>query len=435
MCGADPTTTNHESGTGRGGIWAALARSIVRRALRLLRHGRIELHDAGGVSVHGDPDSDLRACVRVRHPGFHRAVAFEGNIGAAESYMRGEWEVDDLTALCRIVVRNRDAFNALDGVWSTLAKPLRQITHFLSRNTTRGSRRNIAAHYDLSNEFFGLWLDESMLYSSGLYRGETGTIPTVDLARAQHEKMARVVRMLRLSPTDHLGEIGTGWGGMALHAARTSGCCVTTTTISAEQAKLARRRVEASGMSSRVTVVEQDYRRFTPPNAAGFDALVSIEMVEAVGAAFLPGYFDACARLIKPDGRFLMQAIVIVDEHYDQALGHVDFIKKYIFPGSFMPCRGILRREAARAGFEVEDTFEMGNDYAETLAEWRRRFRDRIGEVRALGFGEEFVRMWEWYLCYCEAGFREGHLGVVQMTMRKKHAPQSTEGAERREMK
>jgi cyclopropane-fatty-acyl-phospholipid synthase len=349
--------------------------------------------------------------------------------------MRGEWEADDLTALCRIVVRNRDAFNALDGIWSTLAKPLRQITHRLSRNTTRGSRRNIAAHYDLSNRFFGLWLDETMLYSSGLYRGETAAIPTVDLARAQREKMDRVVRMLRLSAADHLGEIGTGWGGMALHAAHTSGCRVTTTTISAEQAKLARQRVEASGMASRVTVVEQDYRRFTAPNSAGFDALVSIEMVEAVGAAFLPGYFDACARLLKPDGRFLMQAIVIVDEHYDQALGHVDFIKKYIFPGSFIPCRGILRREAGRAGFEVEDSFEMGNDYAETLAEWRRRFRERIGEVRALGFGEEFVRMWEWYLCYCEAGFREGHLGVVQMTMRKTVSPQSTQGAQRRDKK
>jgi cyclopropane-fatty-acyl-phospholipid synthase len=170
-----------------------------------------------------------------------------------------------------------------------------------------------------------------------------------------------------------------------------------------------------------VAVVEEDYRRFAGPGSSGFDALVSIEMVEAVGAAFLPGYFDACAGLVKPGGRFLMQAIVIVDEHYEQAVGHVDFIKKYIFPGSFMPCRGVLRREAVRAGFEVEDVFEMGMDYAETLAEWRRRFRERIGEVQALGFGEEFVRMWEWYLCYCEAGFREGHLGVVQMTMRRTH--------------
>jgi cyclopropane-fatty-acyl-phospholipid synthase len=407
-----------------GGAW--LSRRIVEGALRLLRHGRVELIDGSHRRVYGDEGAELRVVVRVREAGFYRAVAFEGNIGAAESYMRGEWAVDSLTDLCRIVVRNRDAFNALDGMWSTLAKPARAIGHWLSRNTARGSRRNIAKHYDLSNEFFGLWLDETMLYSSGLYRDRAGAIPAAELARSQREKMDRVVRMLGLKAGDHLGEIGTGWGGMALHAAQASGCRVTTTTISAAQAKLARERVAAAGLSDRVSVVEQDYREFAPPPSptgatasAGFDGLVSIEMVEAVGAAFLPSYFASCARVLRPGGRFLMQAIVIVDEHYDQALPHVDFIKKYIFPGSFMPCRGVLKAEAARAGFEVEDVFEMGLDYAVTLSEWRRRFTERLDDVRRLGFGDEFIRMWEWYLCYCEAGFREGHLGVVQMTMRK----------------
>lgn len=409
-------------------VGRGLAKVVLQRALGLIRCGAITIVDRGVRTTYGR-GGGLHATVTVRGSRFYRAAVFGGNIGAAESFVRGEWACDNLTDLCRIIVRNRDAFNAMDGWWSSLAKPVRAVSHVLARNTRAGSRRNIAKHYDLSNEFFSLWLDGSMMYSGGLYRDGAGVQrPGQDLEGAQRAKLDRIADVLELGPGVRLAEIGTGWGGMALHAAE-RGATVETTTISREQAAFARRRVAEEGKAGAVAVVEEDYRDFAGLSSGRrgrFDALVSIEMVEAVGHQYLGSYFDACSRLLKPGGRFLMQAIVIVDEHYEQALHHVDFIKKHIFPGSFMPCRRVLCEEAARAGFAVTDTFEMGIDYAETLAEWRRRFDAAVPEVRGLGgaglaggFDEAFIRMWRWYLCYCEAGFREGHLGVVQMTMTK----------------
>jgi cyclopropane-fatty-acyl-phospholipid synthase len=399
-----------------GGVVSAVAKRLVHGALSRVRDGQIDLAEGGDRRVFGG-GTDLSATVRVLDRAFYPSVAFGGNIGAAESYMRGEWVCDRLTDLSRIVVRNRGAFNALDGVTTLLAKPARAVTHWLRRNTVSGSRRNIARHYDLSNAFFEAWLDPSMMYSSGLYRTTAGVLPPEDLEGAQAAKLARIVAQLGLKPGDHLGEIGTGWGGLASYAARSAGCRVTTTTISRAQAGAARER--ARGLP--VEVIEEDYRVFAAARPGAFDSLVSVEMVEAVGHQYLLEYFRCCQRLLRPGGRFLMQAIVIVDEHYEQALHHVDFIKKHIFPGSFIPCRRVLREGAAAAGLRARGSFEMGMDYAVTLAEWRRRFFAALPRIRALSpsFDDRFIRMWEWYLCYCEAGFREGHLGVVQVLMEK----------------
>lgn len=424
-----PPTASHatrgtsDSARSRGGLAGIAARVLLRGALRRIRRGRVELVDGGRRERFGAAEGgeELTATVHVKSPAFYRAAAFAGNIGAAESYMRGEWSCERLTDLARIVVRNRAAFNAIDGVWTTAAKPMRAVGHWLRRNTRAGARRNITAHYDLSNEFFGLWLDGSMMYSGALYRTAAGTIAPTDLESAQRAKLDRIVRRLGIGPGSRLAEIGTGWGGLAIRAAE-AGAGVTTTTISREQAGLARRRAAEAGVGDRVEVVEEDYRDFAGRRPGAFDALASVEMVEAVGREYLPEYFRACAGLLRPGGRFLMQAIVIVDEHYEQAAGHVDFIKKYIFPGSFMPCRRVLAEEAERAGLGVVERFEMGEDYATTLAEWRRRFKEAEPAVRRLSpkFDDRFIRMWEWYLCYCEAGFREGHLGLVQVLMEKR---------------
>ncbi|QOJ01790.1 MAG: class I SAM-dependent methyltransferase [Phycisphaeraceae bacterium] len=391
---------------------ARLARHAVARALAKVRSGRITLTDGGWTLSAGEPAdaATLHAAVRVLSPAFFRAVAFGGTVGAADSFARGEWACDDLTALCRVIARNRDAFNALDGPFATLAKWVLGLRHARSRNTAEGSRRNIHAHYDLSNEFFALWLDPSMMYSCAVFEEPDGTpVPPHDLERAQRLHLDRLTAALDLAPTHHLAEIGTGWGALALHAARSSGCRVTTTTISPAQARLARDRIADAGLTDRVAVIERDYRDFPGVH----DRLVSVEMIEAVGHQFLGEYFSACARLLRPGGRFVLQSIVIDDRYYEEGLASVDFIKARVFPGSFMPCRRVIREHAARAGLRLESEVEIGPHYATTLREWRRRFMARLPEVRALGFDEPFVRTWEFYLAYCEAGFAERHLGDV----------------------
>lgn len=394
-----------------------LARKLVLSALSKLSHGQLTIIEGHHKHSFGSPAPDgLAATVRVRDPWMYHAVAWGGSVAAGESYTRGEWDTTDLTSLCRLVVRNRHVFNAVDGRWTWPIKLARAIAHFLSRNTRAGSRSNIAAHYDLSNDFFALWLDESMMYSCAIYENADGSpIPATNLEAAQRARLDRIVSRLALTPRDHLLEIGTGWGAMAAHAAATSGCRVTSTTISKEQARWARLRVTRQRVADRVSILEQDYRDLE----GTYDKLVSLEMVEAVGHQYLDTYFRTCSRLLRPGGTFLMQAIVIADEHYEVGLKYVDFIKKHIFPGSFIPSRAVLAAAARRAGFEIIGVDEIGPHYATTLAEWRRRFFERQSDVRRLGFDDRFIRMWDFYLCYCEAGFLERHLGDVQYLFRK----------------
>ena len=374
-----------------------------------LRGGTLLFHDALGSRLLGTADGadPLQVHVTVRSPEFYRQVAMNGSVGAGESYMDGHWECSDLVALVRLLVHNRDLLDGMEGGLARLGGIAMRVWNRFRRNTRDGSRRNIAAHYDLGNALFKLFLDDNLMYSSALFAD-----PGESLESASRRKLDRICRKLDLQPGDHVVEIGTGWGGFAMHAAANYGCRVTTATISAEQHALAVERIAAAGLQDRVTVLLQDYRDI----AGSYDKLVSIEMIEAIGHTYLDTYFEKCAALLKPDGLALIQAITIEDNRYQQALDSVDFIKRHVFPGSFIPCVSALIDASTRVSdLRLVGLEDIGPSYAITLNHWRKRFLSRRDEVRKLGYDERFVRMWEYYLCYCEGGFMERSIGTVQM--------------------
>jgi cyclopropane-fatty-acyl-phospholipid synthase len=403
-------TTNASSRLG----WAArLTRKRILQRLAPLPFGRIVIEDVDGQHTlgAGEARADLHAVVRVHDEQFYDALASGGSVGAAESWVRGEWSSPDPVAVTRVLAANIDLLNAIDDRTGLMDRAALRLLHTLNRNTRSGSRRNIQAHYDLGNSLFEQFLDPSMMYSAAIFPGADTT-----LEEASRCKLERVCRMLELKPEDHLLEIGTGWGGMAEHAARHFGCRVTTTTISREQAAFARERIRNAGLEDRVTVLERDYRELE----GTFDKLVSIEMIEAVGHRFLPRYFASCSRLLAPHGLMLLQSILIPDQRYARARRSVDFIQRYIFPGGFLPCSGEILRQVGRVtDLQLLDTLDMTRDYALTLAEWRRRFHARAGQIRDLGYSEDFVRLWDWYFAYCEGGFRERAIGTSQFLFAK----------------
>jgi cyclopropane-fatty-acyl-phospholipid synthase len=382
-------------------------RAQVLGRLAALRAGHVTLEDAGGTQQFGSGTAALSARVQVRDGAFYRHLALRGSVGAAEAYMEGLWESDDLVTLIRILVANRELLDGLDGGAARAAGWALRAAHALRRNSLAGSRRNIAAHYDLGNEFFALFLSSDLMYSCALWQPGADT-----LERASLNKLERICRRLQLCAADHVVEIGSGWGGFALYAAREYGCRVTTTTISQEQHRLTQARVHAAGLAERVTVLRQDYRELR----GQYDKLVSIEMVEAIGAEFLPGYFAQLTQLLKPAGLALLQAITIEDHRYEQALRSVDFIKRHVFPGSFIPSlQALLSAKTQASDLALLHLEDFGPCYARTLAAWRARFLERVDEVRAQGFDERFVRLWNFYLAYCEGGFRERSIGVAQL--------------------
>ncbi len=390
-----------------------LAKTLLLHQLRKIRDGRLRMIDADAVETFGAATAaaPFEVTIRVRSPRFYPEVVFGGTLGSGEAYMNGYWQCDNLTGLVRLMVINRDLMNDVDSGWSTLSAPLLKLAHWLNRNDKLGSRRNITAHYDLGNKFFELFLDESMAYSCGIFESDTAS-----LLQASTAKFDAACSKLKLRAGQHLLEIGTGWGGLAIHAARHYGCRVTTTTISREQYEFAKDSVARAGLSDRVTLLLEDYRDLR----GRFDALVSIEMIEAVGHQYLDRYFRCCGELLRPDGAMLLQSITIRDQFYDQARRSVDFIKRFIFPGSFIPSVQALVDAAARASdLKLSHLEDIGPHYARTLKIWRERFLARQAEVRALGYPERFVRMWEFYLCYCEGGFEERQLGDVQMLFTK----------------
>ena len=391
--------------------YGALDRLLRRRLLATLdglRGGQVVVRDALGTAELGEPGG-LRAELDILDPGFYRAAAAQGSVGAGEAYMDGLWRCDDLVALVRLLVINRDRLDAMETGLARLGGLALRGWHALRRNTRAGSRKNIAAHYDLGNDLFELFLDPTMMYSSAVFADETET-----LEQAQFRKLERICRKLDLKPGDHLVEIGTGWGGLAIHAASRFGCRVTTTTISKEQHALATERVAAAGLSDKVTVLLEDYRDLR----GEYDKLVSIEMIEAIGHQYLETYLAKCASLLKPEGLALIQAITIEDHRYEQALHSVDFIKRFIFPGSFIPCVSAIANAAARASdLRLVNLEDIGPSYALTLRHWRQRFMSRLDEVRALGYDERFIRMWEFYLAYCEGGFLERSIGDVHLLL------------------
>ncbi|MGB1657498.1 MAG: class I SAM-dependent methyltransferase [Longimicrobiales bacterium] len=389
-----------------------LAKRAVRAQLDALDRGRLTLIDGDRTSVHGTTDG-LSATVNVLDPGFYRAVAFGGHVGAAEAYADGAWTTPDLTALVRLFVRNREVLDGMETGLARVAQPLRHFLHARNRNTESGSRRNIHAHYDLGNDFFREFLDETMTYSAGIFDDPVSTLNDASIS-----KYDRLCRKLDLGPDDHVVEIGTGWGGFALHAASTYGCRVTTTTISREQHGLATQRIREAGLDDRVSVMLEDYRKLT----GTFDKLVSIEMIEAVGHHYFETYFQQCAHLLAPHGLAAIQAITIQDRFYESARREVDFIKKYIFPGSCIPSISALSRAAAPTDLRLVHLEDLTPHYAETLRRWRARFFDRWDRIEAQGFDEHFKRIWEFYFCYCEGGFDEAVLGSIQFLFAKPQA-------------
>lgn len=378
-----------------------------------LKHGEIRLVENNHVHTFGRVSSTCSLCVEVvvHRPQFYQRATLGGDVGAAESFMDGDWTCDDLASLIRILIANAQSAAARPSRMAWLVEPFRRLGHWLNRNTRSGSRRNIAAHYDLGNDFFELFLDETRMYSCGVFERPDST-----LYEASTAKNERICRKLQLSPDDHLLEIGTGWGGFAIHAASRFGCRITTTTISREQYEFAVKRIADAGLSDRITVLFQDYRDLT----GQYDKLVSIEMIEAVGDEFLNQYFATCGQLLKPNGLMALQGITIADQLYDGYIRRVDFIQKYIFPGGCLPsvtriCDAITRASDLRL-FHLED---LAPHYARTLQCWRDRFRERLSDVKRLGFDDRFIRMWEYYLSYCEGAFLERNCGLVQMVFTK----------------
>ena len=389
----------------------AFARRVILRSLSKMSHGAMTLVEDGERQVFGDGADGLAAKITVHSPRAYRLIAFGGTVGAGRAYIEGLWSTNDLPALVRIFIRNQDALMDLESGTALAMRQAARIFHALRRNSRRGSKRNIAEHYDLGNDFYRLFLDETMAYSCGVFSS-----PGMSMKDASTEKFDRICRKLELSPSDRVIEIGTGWGGFALHAAKTYGCHVTSTTISEEQYRHARERVEAEGLGDRIEVVNRDYRDLT----GQYDKLVSIEMIEAVGYEFFDTFFATCARLLKPNGVLAIQAITSIDQKFDRLRREVDFIQHYVFPGSCLPSITALTESATRASdlrlFHLED---LTRHYVTTLQEWRRSFWSKIDRVREQQFSESFIRLWDFYLSYCEAGFAERYIGNAQLVMVK----------------
>ena len=382
-----------------------LLRSQLLARLDALDHGMLVVRDALGEHRFGRTGGDALPVVHlwIDDPSFYRAVAAQGSVGAGEAYIAGQWRCDDLVGLVRLLVRNRELLDGMEGGLARLGGWALRSWHAL--------RRNIAAHYDLGNDFFALFLSPDLMYSSAMFAS-----PDEDLETASYRKLDAVCRKLALAPGDRVIEIGTGWGGFALHAARHYGAHVTTTTISREQHALASQRVAEAGLQDRVTLLLQDYRDLQ----GQYDKLVSIEMIEAIGAQYLDTYFATLGRLLKPEGLALVQAITIEDHRYEQALRSVDFIKRHIFPGSFIPSvAAMLAAKTRSSDLALVHLEDFGPSYARTLHDWRERFLARREDVRAQGFDERFLRMWEFYLAYCEGGFLERSIGVAHLLLAK----------------
>ncbi|MEN0582606.1 MULTISPECIES: cyclopropane-fatty-acyl-phospholipid synthase family protein [unclassified Kosakonia] len=385
-----------------------IARWILFRLLSGIQQGSITLREGAQAFHFGDTSATLRAEVQIVAPGVYWRLVTGGSLAAAEAWIAGDWETSQLTALLQILALNSRVLGRLESGFRWLSRPVERLRHWTRRNHRQQARENIAAHYDLGNAFYAQFLDENLLYSSALFADDNQ-----DLADAQQAKMARLCEQLALTPADHLLEIGTGWGAMAEYAARHYGCRVTTTTLSQEQYRWASERIARAGLQDRVQVLLCDYRDLT----GEFDKLVSIEMIEAVGQRYLPTFFKTCQARLRPGGKMALQAITIQDQRYRDYSKSVDFIQRYIFPGGFLPSITAMNDWMTRhTDFVVRNLFDMGPDYARTLAHWRQRFNHAWQEIEKLGFDNRFRRMWLYYFGYCEAGFNARTISVVQLT-------------------
>ena len=386
----------------------ASARTVLR-LLQQLRHGSLSISLPDGSTQTMGDGLGPHVSVHMHNWKPFGAALKSGDIGFAESYLDGDWTTPQLPALLGLLAANRQALDdVIHGSWT--GRLFYRIRHLLNRNTKTNSRKNIHAHYDLGNSFYSLWLDGTMNYSSGIFEGDLQQ----DMQQAQHAKVRRALHMAGVQQGQRVLEIGCGWGALAEKATVEFGAHITGVTLSTEQLAWAQQRLAALGMDTRADLRLQDYRDI---NDGPYDAICSIEMLEAVGREYWPTYFQSVARLLKPGGRACIQSIVIQDRLFDRYIRSTDFIQQYIFPGGCLPCPSEFRREARAAGLQVVDELAFGRDYAETCRRWRADFLARKDEVLALGFDERFIRIWEFYLAYCEAGFDAGDIDVVQYTL------------------
>jgi len=394
----------------------ALYKKLIVSQLKRIHVGGIVLIENDEKLHFGDASKlgDDVVTIRITDPRTYKMVLTGGTIGAGEAYMLGYWQVDNLVGLIQLMLKNRAGMQNMESRFSWVKKSWSSILNKSRINSLRGSKRNIVAHYDLSNDFFSLFLDPTMMYSSAIYENDEQGLNEASIFKLNH-----ICQRLKLTEDDHLLEIGTGWGGMAIHAAQNFGCRVTTTTISDEQYDYAKARIEKLGLSDRITLLKKDYRLLE----GQYDKLVSIEMIEAVGHQFYDEFFKGCSSLLKPDGLALIQAITATDQRFEIEKNKTDFIRRYIFPGGCLPSNNIIFSTLARCtDMHCVGLEDITRFYARTLQEWRERFLAALPEVKAMGFDDVFIRMWEFYLAYCEGGFRERQINTTQFVFAKPEA-------------
>jgi cyclopropane-fatty-acyl-phospholipid synthase len=411
--GSQLAQSDQHSRTDVHGIDRLWLKALLRLSRRIeVGQLQIRLPDGDSVTVTGRTEPQHRAVLHIHRARAARRLLVSGTIGFAEAYMDGDWDTPDLAGLIALALQNEAAVGpAVDGIAAT--RWLHRLRHLARRNSRRGSKRNIAYHYDLSNAFYTRWLDATITYSSALFR-----TADEDLEAAQLNKYRRLADVLELRPGQHVLEIGCGWGGFAIFAARNYDCRVTGLTVSREQWTYARERVERSGLANRIDIRLQDYRDVT----GEFDRIASVEMFEAVGETYWPTFFDTVRARLRPGGIAGLQIILIAEERFARYRRNADFIQHYIFPGGMLPSPEAMRRQVTRAGLYLADRFGFGSSYARTLAAWQQRFQRAWPEIECAGFDRRFKRMWEYYLAYCEAGFRTGALDVAQFRLEKRGA-------------
>jgi len=388
-------------------------RSLVFSVLAKIDYGQIELVDNGQRFLFPEfaENKSLLGRINIHDTSVYRDFVKGGSIGAAEAYIAGKWSSPDLTAVIRIFARAQQQTDALEQKKPWLTKLKYALLHRSNRNSQAGSKKNILAHYDLGNELYSRFLDPQMMYSSAIYPQEGAT-----LAEAQQHKLLTICQRLELKASDHLLEIGTGWGGLAIYAAQHYGCKVTTTTISDAQHAYAKQRIEELGLTEQITLLKKDYRDLT----GEYDKLVSIEMIEAVGFEYLPSFFQQCNQRLKPGGKLLIQSITIADQRFDYYKHNVDFIQRYIFPGGFLPSVTVLTQNLTQhTELVTESISDIGLDYAKTLAHWREAFLNAWSELTQFGYDEKFKRLWLYYFAYCEGAFLERSTSTVHLLARK----------------
>jgi len=387
-----------------------LARVLVFKQLKKISIGYISIQE-GAKKFSFGKKGNLSAHITVHDPRFYGALAFGGSIGVSEAFMQKFWSVNDLTKLIRIMAINQNAMDQLESLFNVFLKPILKCLHYLNQNSVKGSRINISKHYDLGNDFFSLFLDSTMMYSSAVFKN-----PQDSLYKGSIHKLEMVCQGLELNAEDHVIEIGSGWGGFAIYAAQNYGCKVTTTTISKQQYLYIKQKIKDLKLTHKITVLLSDYRHLK----GQFSKLVSIEMLEAVGYQYYDTYFKVCSHLLKPDGIAFIQTITIADQRYEKAKHSVDFIQRYIFPGSCIPSLTALQNSITESSdLKIYQVRDIGDHYARTLALWREAFFKKLSQVKALGFDEVFIRMWHFYLAYCEGGFKEKVISDIHLKLVK----------------